>query len=249
MRRPTFRSRRARQVAVIARQHRVGGHGSDVSKSASSYADGAPFDRVQYLEAKLILQPDRFRSVESFRDFGKIVRRVTKQTGIGFIEDKKASLSPEIREIIFMDTPDLRSIAMRSFCAGGFHTLMVSLLATQRSCSSSATRMRTRQPPWTCGLKSRANTESSSRRKRCRSRMRSAAIGSSIPIIANSASARPINKTRRPWRRWIEFFRLWQNSGSSAASASSWLMEGLSRKYFSRWENWTSARPYLPNAI
>ena len=91
---------------MIARQHTVGGHGSDVSRSPSSYADGAPLDRVQYLEAKLILKPDRFRSVESFRDFGKIVRRVAKQTGVGFIEDGKASLSPEIREIIFMDTPD-----------------------------------------------------------------------------------------------------------------------------------------------
>jgi len=80
--------------------------GPIVSRSASTYADGTPLDRVQYLEAKLILKPDRFRSVESFRDFGKIVRRVAKQTGVGFIEDRRASLSPEIREIIFMDTPD-----------------------------------------------------------------------------------------------------------------------------------------------
>jgi hypothetical protein len=82
------------------------GPGSENSRSASSYADGSPLDRVQYLEAKLILKPDRFKSVESFRDFGKIVRRVAKQTGVGFIEDKAAGLGPEIREIIFMDTPD-----------------------------------------------------------------------------------------------------------------------------------------------
>jgi hypothetical protein len=61
---------------------------------------------VQFLEAKLILKPDRFKSVDSFRNFGKIVRRVAKKTGVGFIEDRKASLGPEIREIIFMDTPD-----------------------------------------------------------------------------------------------------------------------------------------------
>ena len=85
---------------------RVRSRGSEISKSSSSYADGAPLDRVQFLEAKLILKPDRFKSVDSFRNFGKIVRRVAKKTGVGFIEDRKASLGPEIREIIFMDTPD-----------------------------------------------------------------------------------------------------------------------------------------------
>jgi hypothetical protein len=84
----------------------VGNRGSSVSRTASAFADGAPLDRVQYLEAKLILKPDRFKSVDSFRNFGKIVRRVAKKTGVGFIEDSKASLGPEIREIIFMDTPD-----------------------------------------------------------------------------------------------------------------------------------------------
>jgi hypothetical protein len=43
--------------------------GSENSRSASRYADGSPLDHVQYLEAKLILKPDRFKSVESFRDF------------------------------------------------------------------------------------------------------------------------------------------------------------------------------------
>jgi hypothetical protein len=79
---------------------------AEASGSVSGYADGTPLDRVQYLEAKLILKPDRFKSVESFRDFGRIVRRVAKRAGVGFIGDKRASLSPEVREIIFMDTPD-----------------------------------------------------------------------------------------------------------------------------------------------
>jgi len=73
---------------------------------AGSYADGTPFDRVQYLEAKLILRPDRFTSVQSFRDFGKIVQRVAKRLGVGFVEDAKTGLRPEIREITFFDTPD-----------------------------------------------------------------------------------------------------------------------------------------------
>jgi len=79
---------------------------SDEPSSQTSYGDGTPFDRVQYLEAKLILKPDRFTSVKSFRDFGKIVRQSAKQLAVGFIEDKNASLRPEIREIIFFDTPD-----------------------------------------------------------------------------------------------------------------------------------------------
>jgi hypothetical protein len=72
------------------------------------YADGAPLDRVQYLEAKLILKPDNFTSVQAFRDFGKIVQRTAKKLGVGFIEDREASLRPQIREIIFGDTPDFR---------------------------------------------------------------------------------------------------------------------------------------------
>jgi hypothetical protein len=72
------------------------------------YADGAPLDRVQYLEAKLILKPDRFTSVQSFRDFGKVVQGTAKKLGVGFIEDREAGLRPEIREIIFGDTPDFR---------------------------------------------------------------------------------------------------------------------------------------------
>jgi hypothetical protein len=76
------------------------------SRPAPAYADGTALDRVRYLEAKLILKPDRFTSVQSFRDFGKIVRRTAKQVGANFIEDKNADLRPEIREIIFLDTPD-----------------------------------------------------------------------------------------------------------------------------------------------
>jgi hypothetical protein len=78
--------------------------GSDMA----GYADGTPLDRVQYVEAKLILKPDNFTSVQSFRDFGKIVERTAKKVGVGFIEDREASLRPQIREIIFGDTPDFR---------------------------------------------------------------------------------------------------------------------------------------------
>jgi len=77
-------------------------------KSAVAYADGTPLDSITYLEAKLILKPDRFTSVQSFRDFGKIVKTTAKKLGVGFIPDPHTDLRPEIREIIFMDTPDFR---------------------------------------------------------------------------------------------------------------------------------------------
>jgi len=75
---------------------------------AMTYADGQPFDTVTYLEAKLILKPDRFTSVQDFRDFGKIVEKTAKKVGVGFIDDPKAGLRPEVREIVFGDTPDFR---------------------------------------------------------------------------------------------------------------------------------------------
>ena len=76
--------------------------------AGASYGDGTPLDTITYLEAKLILKPDRFTSVQCFREFGKIVRTTAKKLGVGFIPDPHTDLRPEIREIIFMDTPDFR---------------------------------------------------------------------------------------------------------------------------------------------
>jgi hypothetical protein len=78
------------------------------SNLAATYADGQPLDAITYLEAKLILKPDRFTSVQSFRDFGKIVKQSAKKTGIGFIADPNSEQRPEVREITFGDTPDFR---------------------------------------------------------------------------------------------------------------------------------------------
>jgi hypothetical protein len=76
--------------------------------SSGTYADGAPLDQVTYLEAKLILKPDRFTSVQAFRDFGKIVEKTAKQVGVGFVPDVEAGLRPQVREIVFGDTFDFR---------------------------------------------------------------------------------------------------------------------------------------------
>jgi hypothetical protein len=78
------------------------------SSLSTAYADGTPLDTITYLEAKLILKPDRFTSVQSFRDFGKIVKQTAKKVGVGFIPDPNSEQRPEIREIIFFDTPDFR---------------------------------------------------------------------------------------------------------------------------------------------
>ena len=76
--------------------------------SNATYVDGHALDEIQYLEAKLILKPDRFTSVESFREFGKLVKRAAKETDVDFIADPQSGLRPEIREILFADTPDFR---------------------------------------------------------------------------------------------------------------------------------------------
>jgi hypothetical protein len=80
----------------------------EVSAPGEAYADGTPLDNITYLEAKLILKPDRFTSVESFRQFGRLVQKVAKKSGVGFIPDVEAGLRPQIREITFGDTPDFR---------------------------------------------------------------------------------------------------------------------------------------------
>ena len=71
-------------------------------------ADGRGFDQIQYLQGKLILKPDRFDSVESFRYFGRIVQQTAKSLGVGFITAPGTGKRPEIREILFFDTPDFR---------------------------------------------------------------------------------------------------------------------------------------------
>ena len=84
-----------------------GAAGGSAAKVAT-YSDGHPQDVVQYLEVKLILKPDRFVSVDSFREFGKLMQRTAKNVGVGFVSDPKAGRRPDIREITFFDTPDFR---------------------------------------------------------------------------------------------------------------------------------------------
>ena len=72
------------------------------------YSDGHPLDEVHYLESKIILKGERFTSVQSFRDFGKLVRRAAEKLDVGFSTQEVVGLRPQIREVLFLDTADFR---------------------------------------------------------------------------------------------------------------------------------------------
>jgi hypothetical protein len=72
------------------------------------YSDGAPLDEVHYLECKLILKPDRFTSARAFQDYGTIVRREALARGVAFAGAAAAGREPDLREVMFFDTPDFR---------------------------------------------------------------------------------------------------------------------------------------------
>ena len=72
------------------------------------YADGMPFDEVQYLECKIILRPNHFTSRKSFFDFAKVMRRPAKEAGVDFSVNGFADEPLQIREVLFLDTPDFR---------------------------------------------------------------------------------------------------------------------------------------------
>ena len=86
----------------------AGGATAAAAPALQTYADGTPLDKITYLEAKLILKPDRFTSVDSFRQFGKLVQRTAKNQDVGYVEDREAGLRPQVREVVFGDTPDFR---------------------------------------------------------------------------------------------------------------------------------------------
>lgn len=72
------------------------------------YGDGHPLDEVEYFECKIILKPDRFTSVQSFLDFGKLVRRAAEECAVDLSTSRCAGQKPRIREVVFLDTGDFR---------------------------------------------------------------------------------------------------------------------------------------------
>lgn len=87
-----------------------------------TYSDGHPFDQVQYLEAKLILKPDRFTSLKTFHQFGKVVRTTAEKLKVGFVPGVKAQSNVQIREVVFGDTSDFRLYNNSSWCVAGSAT-------------------------------------------------------------------------------------------------------------------------------
>jgi len=77
-------------------------------ESHGTYSDGHPLDEVHYLECKLILKPDNFTSVKSFKQCSELVRRAADECKVGFDTSIFAGQRPQIREVIFLDTPDFQ---------------------------------------------------------------------------------------------------------------------------------------------
>ena len=72
------------------------------------YADGMPYNEVKYVECKLILRPNHFTSRKSFFDFAKLMRRPASETGVKFDTGEFVNAPLQIREVLFLDTPDFR---------------------------------------------------------------------------------------------------------------------------------------------
>jgi hypothetical protein len=72
------------------------------------YADGMPFNEVQYLECKIILRPNHFISRKSFFDFAKMMRRPAEEAGVRFSIVGFVDQPLQIREVLFLDTSDFR---------------------------------------------------------------------------------------------------------------------------------------------
>jgi hypothetical protein len=94
--------RRQKESARIGRARRV----PDIKPG--KYADGLPLDEVQYLECKLILRPNHFTSRKSFFDFAKVMRRPAEAAGVDFQDDGFSEQPLQVREVLFLDTPDFR---------------------------------------------------------------------------------------------------------------------------------------------
>jgi hypothetical protein len=72
-----------------------------------TYKDGKPFHVVQFLECKIILEPERFTSAKSFHEYAKLVERAAEENDVE-CTNKTAAPRPEIREVLFADTSDFQ---------------------------------------------------------------------------------------------------------------------------------------------
>lgn len=73
---------------------------------ARFYRDGQAIDQLNYLQVKLILRGDRFRSSRDLRELGKFVGRAARDVNVQFDSDGYEAAAPRIREVLFLDTSD-----------------------------------------------------------------------------------------------------------------------------------------------
>jgi len=73
-----------------------------------TYSDGHPLHEIQYLQCKIILKGERFTSVQSFHEYGKLVRQAAEKAKIGYDTTGFEKMRPKIREILFIDTKDFK---------------------------------------------------------------------------------------------------------------------------------------------
>lgn len=73
---------------------------------ARFYADGAPLHQLQYLQVKMILRGNRFDSFQSLGDFNRFVEQAAAKTGTKFKAADLKDVTPRMREVLFLDTPD-----------------------------------------------------------------------------------------------------------------------------------------------
>jgi hypothetical protein len=77
--------------------------------SPLTYADGHPYDVVQFFDAKLILKPEFFGSIKGFQMFDDMVVEAASRTkGVEYVRPDLHGARPHIREVSFLDTADFR---------------------------------------------------------------------------------------------------------------------------------------------
>lgn len=72
------------------------------------FADGIPFNDLNYLAFKLLLKPNRFVSRKSLFDFGKVLKAPAEKNGVTFSSKDYLDEPIKVREVVFIDTPDFR---------------------------------------------------------------------------------------------------------------------------------------------
>jgi hypothetical protein len=72
------------------------------------YADGIPYNDIEYLAFKMLLKPNHFISRQSLQDFAKVVKRPAADFKITFDMQRFITAPVKIREVLFLDTSDFR---------------------------------------------------------------------------------------------------------------------------------------------